>query len=189
MSDCSHSGSWVKECSQYLDEQGVRPCGHSAAEKGILLKVYASCRPDEIAAAPSFSVHCATNDKNNGRMSYFIFGKELRESQHTYGISFTEVQCGKMIDEPCSVSPELTWQRRNEARRVYLVRGKDRNRPAWHYVLLLDDEETIKKFKERVDSGTIDVAKFGQVLKSGWGKDPPNEVRDELEHKYGMIYT
>ena len=89
----------------------------------------------------------------------------------------------------CSVSPEFTWQRRNEARRVYLVRGKDCNRPAWHYVLLLNDEDTIKKFKERVDTGTIDVAKFGQVLKSGWGKDPPNEVRDELEHKYGIIYT
>ena len=35
VSDCSHSGSWVKECMAFLDEQGVKPCGHSARDKGI----------------------------------------------------------------------------------------------------------------------------------------------------------
>ena len=40
VTDCSHSGCWVKQCITFLDEQGVGPCGHSAREKGILINVY-----------------------------------------------------------------------------------------------------------------------------------------------------
>ena len=69
------------------------------------------------------------------------------------------------------------------------MRGKDKGRPAWHYVLLVDDEETIQKFKDKVKSGTLDVADYGQVLKSGWGKDPPNEVKDWIDKQYSTVYT
>ena len=48
--DCHSSGYWVVECAKFLDEQGVRPCGHSAREKGILLKVYASCKTGQDTA-------------------------------------------------------------------------------------------------------------------------------------------
>ena len=39
VTDCSHSGCWVKQCMTFLDEQGVGPCGHSARDKGVLIKV------------------------------------------------------------------------------------------------------------------------------------------------------
>ena len=37
----------------------------------------------------------------------------------------------------------------------------------------------------------LDVADYGQILKSGWGEDPPNEVRDIMERKYKnlIVYT
>ena len=189
VTDCSHSGHWVKACMEFLDEQGVRPCGHSAVEKGILLKVYASCKPQQIAATPCFSVRAATNDKNNGVMAYYIGGMKLRETQHTFGANFTQLRCGhKQIEEPCTLSPEFTWQKKSDSERVFLVKGTDRSRPAWHYVLVVDDEETVKTFHEKVASGTVDVAEYGQVLKSGWGKEPPNEVVDELERTYNAVY-
>ena len=188
VTDCSYSGSWVKALFQYLDEQGVQPCGHSASKKGILLSVYASCKPTEVAATPCFSVECAVNDKNNGILAYYL-GKKLRETQHSYGVNSTVIRCGKKFEEPCAFPLELTWHKWFENQRVYLVRGKDRGRLAWHYVLLVDDEETIKIFKEKTQgeaAGTqsIDVNSFGQVLKSGWGKEPPNQVRDWIEKNY-----
>ena len=194
VSDCSHSGSWVKECCQYLDEQGVRPCGHSAAEKGILLKVYASCMPQQAAATHCFSIHGTTNDKNIGWMAYYVDGKKLRDGQNTFGFNFTQVRCSKKwIEDPCTLSPDFTWQRFSEKDRIFLVRGNDHGRPAWHYVLLVDDDKTIKIFKERTQgaaAGTesIDVAGYGQILKSGWGKDPPNDIKDWIQQHYSTVY-
>ena len=54
ISDCSYSGSWVKEGMAFMDEQGVGPCGHVAKEKGILVKVFASCLANEIPAELAF---------------------------------------------------------------------------------------------------------------------------------------
>ena len=61
---------------------------------------------------------------------------------------------------------------------VYLVRGKDKGRPAWHYVLVEKEKE--QEFKSQVQTGTVDVAKFGKVLHSGWGEDPPKQKKKEI---------
>ncbi len=192
VSNCSHSGSWVRECCRYLDEQGVRACGHSAAEKGILLKVYASCRPSELASSLAFSVGGMINYKNTGSLSYLVTNKELHESQHTIGIDFTQHYCGKTPLEPCTcTSPKYTWMKRYQGNRGLLstVRGEDRGRPAWRYVVLKDDEETIRDFVkktrgENAGKETVNVADYGEIVKSGWGKDPPQEVADELKKQY-----
>ena len=62
--------------------------------------------------------------------------------------------------------------------RVYLVRGKDRGRPAWHYVVV--EKALLGLFLKRTNGGSVDVSDFGAVLKSGWGKDPPESVRMEI---------
>ena len=54
-------------------------------------------------------------------------------------------------------------------------------RPAWYVVLLVDDPETIQIFKEEVEQGHVDEEDYGKVLKSGWGRDPPQEVEDWLD--------
>jgi len=191
VSDCSHSGNWVRACCEYLDEQGVTLCGHSVCEKGLLLKVFASCRPGEIAATPCFSVRAAANDKNTGCLG-FKLSKELRDTQHSCGFDFTQVTCEqKEIDKPCTLPPESgTWLMRIQGTRLFLVNGNDRGRPAWHYVILVDDEDIIKEFVQKTQGEnagrfTINLNNFGQVVKSGWGKYPPNDVKDEMEKKYG----
>ena len=60
VSDCSYSGCWVRNCMEFLDEQGVQPCGHKAKEKGVLIKVYASCGPTQIPTQHQFSVNGAS---------------------------------------------------------------------------------------------------------------------------------
>ena len=184
VSDCSHSGNWVRECYKFMDEQGVGPCGHCAIKKGILVKCYASCRPMEVAMTLGFSVRAVMFDKNSKEVMYRTGNCRIDEKQVTSGEDFTRITCGKAVDEQCGLDANLTWEIKNEGNRVYLVRGKDRGKPAWHYVLLVDDEETIDVFEQTVASGTVDVANFGQVLYSGWGTDPPNEIADKIYNKY-----
>lgn len=189
VSDCSYSGSWVENCSHYLDEQGVRPCGHSTAAKGLMLKVYSSCRPGDEATALAYSVKGMINEKNRGDLGYYL-NLELSDSQHTFGCNFTAIRCGRTPQEACLfLSPNYTWPKVLAGSRLQLVRGKDRGRPAWHYVLLADDEQLQKEFRGKIESGTVDVARYGEVLKSGWGKDPPNEVVDEIEKEYSKFYS
>ena len=185
ISDCSHSGAWTNACLDYLDERGVRPCGHSAKEKGILIKVYASCQPQERAAANCFFVQVAKNDPTDGTLLYDTMA--LSESQHSYVVSTTVVTCKKSAEEACALRPEFTWRKWREGERIQLVRGKDHGRAAWHYVLFNDDPEKTREFYQAVASGHFDVAGYGKLLKSGWGRDPPQEVVDEINRPYQFM--
>ena len=167
---------------EFLDEQGVQPCGHKAREKGILIKVFASCRSNEIPTEYCYSVSGSSNDKNTGIFRHL--DKQLSETQETNSVNSSKLRCRhKTIDEPCTLQSGYTWRKFNALERVFLIRGKDRGEPAWHYVLLENDED-IKKFRAKLASGIVDVDNYGQVLKSGWGKNPPNEVRQEIEKEY-----
>ncbi len=52
----------------------------------------------------------------------------------------------------------------------------------------MDDEETVRAFKAALEDDTIHLHRYGQILKSGWGKIPPNEVTDEIEKQYVHVY-
>ena len=194
-SDCSYSGSWVKECMEFMDEQGVGPCGHVAKEKGILVKVYTSCLSNEIPMELAFSTHSAENDKNVGTMSYTIDlrSNEIHDGQHSSGLDFTRVQCKNKIDESCTMAPGSTWQRWSTQKRIIIVTGEDKGRPVWRYLLLVDEEDTIRNFKEKTtgaNAGKLDVKveDYGKILKSGWGQDPPNEEQEWIKEKHFIDY-
>ena len=62
--------------------------------------------------------------------------------------------------------------------RIFLVRGKGKGKPAWHYV---DVRKAVTGlFHKRIKDGSVDVADFGTILASGWGKDPPNIKKEEI---------
>lgn len=65
--------------------------------------------------------------------------------------------------------------------RLFLVRGKDRGRPAWHYVTV--EKPLLGLFHKRTNGGKLDVADFGIVLESGWGENPPEWKAAELVDK------
>ena len=190
-SDCSHSGYWVVSCREFLDEVGVKPCGHSAREMGILLKVKASCHPNEIAHSLHYSARARGNDKNTGAL-WYKKGCEIETDQHSSDLDTTAVTCGRTFDEECKYLSNFTYQRDYEGKRIFLVRGNDKGRPAWHYLLLVDDEETIRIFKEKTQGElkgklNIDLTDFGQVLKSGFGEEPPKSVQDWITRTYSGV--
>ncbi len=90
--------------------------------------------------------------------------------------SFTEGISQKR--KPSSFTDQVT--RRSDL--VYLVHGKDRGRDAWHYVLV--DQNKLPMFLKQIETGTIDVALYGKVLRSGWGKEPPEDVKKAIEEEF-----
>ena len=138
---------------------------------------------NEIPAELAFSTHSVMNNKNTGDASLNIDfrSEKIQDNQHSSGIDFTEIQCKNKIHQPCTMAPGSTWKQWNISERTALVTGDDRGRPGWHYVLLVDNEETISIYRNKItgeNAGkhSLNMTQYGQILMSGWGQKPPNDV-------------
>ena len=189
ISDCHSSGHWVVECAKFLDDQGVRPCGHSATEKGILLRVYAACETGQDTAKLCYTTR-AMEVKSDGFMHHWS-RKELSDKQKSFGVNFTRVRCGKGEGEECAIASDSTWSTDSEVTsdRLYIIQTTKKGRPAWCYVLLDDDAEKIKEFihktqGENAGKYTMKYEDYGTVLMSGWGKGPSQKDKDWMKENY-----
>ncbi len=133
-----------------------------------------------------YTVRARGNDKNTGGLYVKQNDYEIEQGQHNRTIDNTYITCkkGASFEDECSLPENYTWFNKSEAERVHLVRGKDKGKPAWHYVLVVDDEEMLEMFHKTVKAGNLDVADFGHVIKSGWGQDPPDHVKEWIKKKY-----
>ena len=190
-SDCCYSGQWVVDCAKCLDEMGIGACGHQAIKRGILFKVIASCQPNQKATLGSFVAHKGIKFNEENHTIYFTHKEKLSDTQTVCGLDFTEITClqlegptgpCQLLDIPAKYS--WKWEDIVSSSLVYLVRGKDRGRPAWHFVLV--ERELKEDFKKAVNTRTVNVSKFGYVIKSGWGKDPPEDTQKAI-CRYGPI--
>ena len=184
ISDCCYSGTWVTDCAKTLDGLGIPPCGHQARENGILIKVIASCQPDQKATEPCYSVE-GVELANVGTLSFS--NKRASETQSSCGTDFTKLVCLRGPDESCRSAEALknwTWQDAVGGvlmSRVYTVGSKDRGRQVWRMVLLSSKSEEYKEqFLEKFKSGTINVANWGYIIESGWGENPPQSITDKV---------
>ena len=190
----TYGGSWVKACMEYLDEQGVQPCVHSAKEKQLIISVAASCKHTEIPYQLLFSIRAYNTDKNTGCLGKLSNGWEVAEGQHIQSARADVINCqNKTNDGPCTLQPHDTWDKLYfDCNRIRIVRESDGGRPIWRYLLLVDDEEKIRQFDELTQgpnagklNDSFDVSNYGQVLRSGMGRDPPNDVKDWMKENYG----
>lgn len=187
-SDCSHSGAWIKEAMNYLDEKKIGPCGHKAKEKDIQITVQAACLSTEVPKELMFSTHSIQNDKNTGCVLFrdFYRNKAITEDQHPSKINFYSVMCRNPIDKPCTMAPSSTWKMWRDGERLCVLTSSDNIQPKWHAILFVDDEKIICGFL--VDKTISDIGDHVHVLKSGWGKEPPNEVKQWLSMNYQVDY-
>ena len=76
----------------------------------------------------------------------------------------------------------------------FLIRGKDKGRPAWHYILVPFEKAAI--FRGQKKGADVDVTEYGRIIKykddsghenacSGWGEDPPKKVTKWIWKHYG----
>jgi hypothetical protein len=183
VSDCSYSGNWIKMCVKKLDDLGIPSCGHHTRQHGILLDVFTSCGADEEATALTYVNEAVKYSPPDDGIIHTQL-KKLSSGQTGQPGFFTRIFCGKPSNESCEVDETCTWEDKmfDNSRRVFLVRGKDKGREAWHFVLV--DEDKIDAFHKKIASGTIDVADYGQVIRSGWGKDPSEEIIRKIDVRF-----
>ena len=186
ISDCSYSGNWINDCAKRLDEMNVPSCGHHTREHGLLFKIFTSCQPSEEATALCY-INEAVMYSEADKAVLLWTSKTLMSGQKTMHTDFKDIRCSKPADESCETDSDCTWNDHFniKSRLFYLVRGKDRGHPVWHYVLV--DEEKLDNFKAKVVTGTIDIADYGRVLKSGWGKDPPKDIVRKIDLRCGKF--
>ena len=180
VSDCSYSGNWKQESTKLMDELGIPACGHHSRDQGILLKCFCSCQHNQEATLMALINKVELNDKGS---IIFPF-KKLESGQNLCYSDFRSIRCSKKASEPCELNElSFKWEDRLlKGDRIYLVRGKDKGKQAWHYVLV--DEDKIEAFNAMVNTGTIDVADYGTVLHSGWGQDPPKDIKRKIDFKF-----
>ena len=186
-SNCSYSGKWIKACTEFLDEHGVQPCGHSGRATNLLLTIGASCLPHQIPHSLLFSARGIENDKNTGNF-YVNTYMEIAEGQHVpQRISTTHIVCRDCatFEDPCSLPDDYTWHKWSIDLRVWLLKGEYQGQPAWKYVFLVDDDETMEAFFHSIwNEIPIDVKDYGQVLRAGIGQDPPIEVQQFIANEH-----
>lgn len=179
VSDCSYSGNWIKQCAEKLDEKGIPACGHHARKEGILLQIFPSCKANEKATINCFAEEGIVVVSDGLRFNC----KTLSSGQTSLRGNFRRLRCSSESG-PCDVSSK--WcDRLMIKKQLFKVTGTDQGRPAWHYVLV--DEDKLEEYYALFHDGAsprVDVAKYGKVLESGWGEQPPEDVVD----KFGAYY-
>ena len=181
-SDCSYSGQWVRECARALDSLHIPPCGHRARENGALVKVFASCQPDQEAAEPCYSIEAVTVQDDG---SITVSAKQLTQQRTTWFDS-TKLTCCREPDSPCPQTTfrHLTWENAvDKLPSLQQVGRREGERDMWYYLLLHQPgEDHCKEFETQWFTGdsSLRVGDWGYVLEYGEGENPPHPVRDKV---------
>ena len=183
ISDCCYSGHWVRECAKTLDSLRIPPCGHRARENGALVKVFASCQPDEEAGEPCYSIE-AVKVQDDG---FILHHPQQRTHQTPLWFDSTRLVCCKSPDSPC---PETTFQHLkwedafDHSMNIQRIERKEGDRDMWYYIMLhragkAYEEAFIAEFtKDR----TLRLRDWGYVLESSEGTDIPQEIKDKVRN-------
>jgi hypothetical protein len=71
----------------------------------------------------------------------------------------------------------------SKSNRLNLVLTKTKEgRDAWWYVLV--DAPKLEAFYRAMESGGVDLADYGKIVKSGYGDEPPSIVKQEMKDQY-----
>ena len=62
---------------------------------------------------------------------------------------------------------------------LYLIKGKDAGREAWWYILL-HNTQVAPIFLKKLGIDGEKISDYGEVIRCGWGKEPPDEVRKNI---------
>ena len=182
-SDCSYSGQWVREGAKTLDSLGIPPCGHRARKNGALIKVFASCQPDQEAAEPCYSIEGVTV-KDDGSIKNYA--KQLSR-QRSMWFDSTRLVCCRGPDSPCpqSIFEHLKWEDGVEnTMSVHRIERKKGTRDKWYYILLHRAGEAYQKefHSQLAKDANLRLSDWGYILESGEGKNIPDTVENKVNN-------
>ena len=184
--DCCFAGHWIQKCGEGLDLMGIGACGHQARWNDVLIKIGTACKQDERAHDTYYTSNVVTI--SNEEWLLFLGKQDVSPTQTQLFLDFTKAQCFNKPEESCQlgcVPSALLWNWKDLTvndkymyarlnKRMLTVRGKDRGRQCWHLAIVF--EHQLEEFLVAIRTGTVDIAKYGHSIFSGWGKDPPAET-------------
>ena len=181
VTDCCYSGHWVTEYAKTLDSLHIPPCGHRARENGTLVKVFTSCRPDQEAAEPGYSVE-AVIVEDDGCIAHYSKQLSQQRSKH---FNSTRLTCCKGPDSPCpkTTFQHLKWEDAvNKSWNIQRIKRKEGGRDKWYYIMLHQAGEIYREtFKSRFNKNpSLRLSDWGYVLESGEGENIPKEITDKV---------
>ena len=109
-------------------------------------------------------------DKNNGTDQ----AKDESKIESKSEIIAEEQKSKKAVDP----------QKRALAQYIYLVRGVDAGRNAWYYVLV--ERLKVQLFLKALNDEIIHLEKYGKILYSAYGDEPPANVTQAIKDEYGI---
>ena len=171
----------MRDCAKILDQLGIPPCGHRARERGVLIKVVASCQPDQKAAGPCYSVE-ATKVYADGTQR--TNAKQLTQQRPTW-FDDTQLVCCRGPDSPCpkNTFTHLKWEDNvSGCLQVKSVKRKEGDAYKWYYIMLnRASEEYGSTFSSQfAKDSAMCLSDWGYVLESGEGRDIPQEIQDKV---------
>ena len=177
-SDCSYSGQWVRECARVLDSLHISPCGHRARENGALVKVFASCQPDQ---EPCYSIEAVTVEDDG---SIIYSAKQLTEHK-SKRFDSTRLACCREPDSPCpkTTFQHLTWENAvDRTINLRLVRRREGERDVWYYLILhRAGDDYLQQFDSQYKrDSSLRLSDWGYILEYGEGQNPPQTVEDKV---------
>ena len=181
VSDCCYSGNWVKDCAKTLDRLGISPCGHRAREQGILVKVFASCQPDQKAAEPSHSVEAVTVLDDGTQ----VIGARQLTQQRSAWFTSTKLVCCRAPDSPCprNTFQHLKWEDGLDGKfNIRQITRKEGRADKWYYIMLhrAGDEYAAAFDAQFKRDPALQLSDWGYVLESGQGTDIPQEIQKKV---------
>ena len=164
-------------------------CGHHTREQGILLKIFTSCQPNEEATLLTYcrrGIRYSEEDKGVIlKYDEEIKLEQAQKGQNPMYIDFRHIHCYELPKDQCELDSTCTWEDRLGKKREQILPVL--NEDHWCYVLV--DKEKIDEFKAKNATGNIEVgeaAKYGEVLHSGSGRNPPKDVEKKLKLRFGV---
>ena len=198
VSDCCYAGQWVHCFIEKLDTLGIGACGHKAMEAGYVLKVFASCLPDQTAYDTYYTTNSVYIDPTNSLMTFKLSPLQVKQTQYFQtptGIDGTSIRCFGEPDEPCRFDfipdgVKWTWKdlvgdrQARLHKRLFRIWDTKEGKPYWRFVLIHDD-----KFEEFCTviyeiGRDVQLDDYGYTVFSGFGQTPPDNITRLFSH-YG----
>lgn len=72
---------------------------------------------------------------------------------------------------------------KTNGRIVYFV--KDSSQPAWFYMLVPKEKLPVLEYRLSLTEGETELTDYGEIVASGWGEEPPEDVVERIREEYG----
>ena len=128
------------------------------------------------------------SEQNNNTEQHQAFADKYGKKK-TFSSSQVDESGGKEnIADPSNFEQQnkkaIDPQKRALAQYIYLVRGIDAGRNAWYYVLV--ERLKVQLFLKALNDDIIHLEKYGKILYSAYGDEPPANVTQAIKDEYGI---